>query len=96
MQFVARRNPGKVGAVCTQRYGRGAYSRFTCRRIERYYAPARIFRSIGMPATFGDMGIDSPDIDRLVEMLHLHKGNPIGGYERLSPADTHAIYTSML
>lgn len=54
------------------------------------------YRSIGMPVTLGELGIESPDIDRLVAKLHEHKGNPIGGYVKLTPADTEEIYKLML
>lgn len=53
------------------------------------------FTSIGMPVTLAGLGIDNPDIPRLVEALHLHKGNPVGGYVKLTPADTEAIYRLM-
>ncbi len=96
MQFVARRNPGKVAQFARNVMGVEPTPDLLADALNGITRLREFFRSIGMPATFGDMGIDSPDIDRLVEMLHLHKGNPIGGYERLSPADTHAIYTSML
>lgn len=51
---------------------------------------------IGMPVTFVELGVPAPDIDALVENLHLHKGNPIGSYFPLTPADTKAIYTLAL
>lgn len=51
---------------------------------------------IGMPVTFAELGVPAPDIDALVENLHLHKGNPIGSYFPLTPADTKAIYTLAL
>ena len=49
---------------------------------------------IGMPVTFVELGVPAPDIDALVENLHLHQGNPIGSY--FTPADTKAIYTLAL
>ena len=49
---------------------------------------------IGMPVTFVELGVPAPDIDALVENLHLHQGNPIGSY--FPPADTKAIYTLAL
>lgn len=51
---------------------------------------------IGMPTTLSELGIEHPDIPRLVESLHAHKGNPVGNYFPLRPADTREIYTLML
>ncbi len=53
-------------------------------------------RRIGMPVTFAGLGVPEPDISALVRNLHLHKGNPIGNYFPLAPADTKAIYTLAL
>ncbi len=51
--------------------------------------------SIGMPVTFKELGIDNPDIERLVAKLHEHKGERIGGYVKLSADDTIKIYEMM-
>ena len=56
----------------------------------------QFFRSLGMPYDFGSLGIKEPDIPALVAALHLHKGNPIGAYVPLTPADTEAIYRRLL
>jgi hypothetical protein len=53
------------------------------------------FMSIGMPVTFKELGIDNPDIERLVAKLHEHKGERIGGYVKLSADDTIKIYEMM-
>lgn len=50
------------------------------------------FRSLGMPVTFAELGIDNPDIPLLVKKLHENKGEVIGGYYRLSAPDTESIY----
>ena len=50
------------------------------------------FRSIGMPVTISELGIESPDIDLMVRKLHENKGETFGGYIPLSAADTRRIY----
>lgn len=50
------------------------------------------FRSIGMPVTFGELGIEHPDIPLLVEHLHANKGEEVGFYVRLGRKDTKEIY----
>lgn len=54
------------------------------------------FRSLGLPVTFAQLGIEKPDIATLVRKLHQNKGTEIGGYDRLSAADTEQIYNLAL
>ena len=49
-----------------------------------------------MPLTMKALGVDEPDIDELVSRLHAHKGDELGSYYRLTPADTRQIYELML
>lgn len=49
-----------------------------------------------MPLTFKALGIDTPDIDAMVERLHANKGETIGGYYKLAAPDTREIYSLML
>ncbi len=53
------------------------------------------YRSIGMPVTLGELGIENPDYDLLVRKLHENKGEVFGGYYRLTAADTARIYRMM-
>ncbi|MDE6489414.1 MAG: iron-containing alcohol dehydrogenase, partial [Paramuribaculum sp.] len=50
------------------------------------------FSSIGLPLTFSELGIDRPNIELLVRKLHENKGDLIGGYMALGPAETEQIY----
>ncbi len=54
------------------------------------------YSSIGLPVSFGELGITAPDIDLLVKKLHENKGVEIGGYLRLTQADTYEIYKMMV
>ena len=60
--------------------------------ISRFKA---FLRSIGMPVTLAELGVKNPDIDLLVRSLHAHKGNPVGNFYPLTPADTKEIYELM-
>lgn len=51
--------------------------------------------AIGMPTTFGELGIEHPDIDLLVRNLHEHIGPTVGAYVKLTPQDTKEIYELM-
>lgn len=97
MTFVSRTNPAKVAQMAervmgVKRDGRDdkEVAALGIARLKEFY------RSIGMPLTLSELGVESPDIDYLVKKLHEHKGNPIGGYVKLSPADTEQIYKLML
>lgn len=50
------------------------------------------FSSLGLPTTFAELGIESPDIDLLVAKLHENKGARIGGYYPLTAIETAEIY----
>lgn len=50
---------------------------------------------LGMPLTFSELGIENPDIDLMVTRLHANKGTTIGGYYKLTAADTRCIYEMM-
>lgn len=54
------------------------------------------YGSIGLPVSFGELGIANPDIPLLVKKLHEDKGIEIGGYFRLTQSDTFEIYKMML
>lgn len=97
MTWVIRTNPSKVAQFAERVMGVKPEGRNEREIAEEGIARLKDFyRSIGMPVTLGELGIASPDIDRLVAKLHEHKGNPIGGYVKLTPADTEEIYKLML
>ena len=56
----------------------------------------RFYKSIGLPVNLGELGINNPDIKKLVEKLHQNKGEIIGGYYRLNAVDTEKIYNLMI
>lgn len=52
----------------------------------------RFFSSLGLPITLRELGIDHPDMDRMVENLHRNKGELLGNYVKLTREDTREIY----
>jgi len=94
MRYVAERNVGKVAQFARRVMDVTAADDHTAaiNGIERLRA---FYHSIGMPLSFTELGIEHPDIPRLVEKLHEHKGNPIGNYVKLGPEDTDTIYRLM-
>lgn len=97
MTWVIRTNPSKVAQFAERVMGVKPEGRNEREIAEEGIARLKDFyRSIGMPVTLGELGIESPDIDRLVAKLHEHKGNSIGGYVKLTAVDTEEIYKLML
>lgn len=50
------------------------------------------FRSLGMPVTFSQLGIDNPDIPLLVSKVHKNKGEIFGAYYPVTRDVSKAIY----
>lgn len=54
------------------------------------------FVFMGMPATLGELGIKTGDIDRLIEGLRITRGESFGTFRTLTLDDARAIYESAL
>lgn len=50
------------------------------------------FVSLGLPVNFKQLGIDTPDIDRMVNGLHHNKGELVGNFVKLGRSDSKEIY----
>lgn len=97
MAYVATKNPDKVVQFATRVMKVNGKGRTTDDIIREGVSRLKEFYTgIGMPVTLSQLGIEHPDIDRLVDKLHEHKGNPIGNYVRLTPDDTRLIYEMMV
>jgi hypothetical protein len=89
MTYMAAHNPAKI-----QQYAQRVWGRDTAQ--EGIAALRDFLRSIGMPTTFAELGIDSPDIPTMVSKLHENKGDVIGSYMQLCAEQTAEIYRLML
>ncbi|MBD5164109.1 MAG: iron-containing alcohol dehydrogenase [Bacteroidales bacterium] len=96
MGFMAHHKPSKVAQLGRRVFG--VEARDDRAAAIDTVASIRAFFSavLRMPLTFKALGIDTPDIKEMVERLHTNKGETIGGYYKLTPDDTHEIYTLML
>lgn len=95
LTFMATHAPAKP-AQFARRIFDVSDSDDTMAAIEGIKRLKAFYKSIGLPVTFGQLGIDNPDIDMLVRKLHKNKGAEIGGYYRLTESDTREIYRMML
>ncbi|MCM1077347.1 MAG: iron-containing alcohol dehydrogenase [Bacteroides sp.] len=90
MEYVGERRPSKVA-----QFGRRVFditdpddltaAKSAVRRLREF------FSSIGLPVTLKELGVENPDITRLVKKLHENKGPVIGGYIPLDSEATTAI-----
>ena len=60
--------------------------------VEGVFAYKKFLKSIGLPTSFRELGIENPDIDKLVYKLHEDKGEFIGNYVQLDRRATREIY----
>lgn len=95
MTYMADCQPGKIAQFARRVFGIESHDDHTA-AVEGISALKAFYGSIGLPVTFGELGIANPDIDLLVHKLHENKGEVIGGYRRLTAADTADIYRLML
>ena len=95
MRYVAERNVGKVAQFARRVMDVADTADDHAAAMEGINRLREFYRSIGMPLSFEELGIEQPDIPELVAKLHEHKGNPIGNYVKLGPEDTDAIYRLM-
>lgn len=91
MTFMADRRPEKIAQFSRRVLGIDTVpDRLAALQgVERL---RRFFISLGLPVTFSQLGVPDPDIDLLVAKLHDNKGERIGGYYPLTPAETAEIY----
>lgn len=54
------------------------------------------FKTLGLPLTLADLGIENPDFERFTADFHRDKGTPFGNYYPLYAVDTEAIYRLMV
>lgn len=96
MSYMAHHKPSKVAQLGRRIFGiestddRSAAIE-TVASLKAYFTAM-----LRMPATFKALGIENPDIDTLVRKLHENKGETLGNYYKLTPADTRQIYELML
>lgn len=91
MTYVAAKKPLRVAMMARNVFGvlesddaKAAHEGIS--RLKEF------FRSIGMPLTMKELGVENPDIPLMVKKLHENKGAVFGSYLPLAPADSTAIY----
>ena len=91
MTYMVEKNPLRVAMMARNVFG---VSEPDDRKaaVEGISKLKEFFRGIGMPVTFPELGVDSPDIALMVKKVHQNKGEVFGAYYPLRAADSEAIY----
>lgn len=93
LEFVAKKNPGKVVQYATNVLNIFPINKTTeevCHLAVE--AQKGFYHTLGLPTNIHDLIGKDPDIDTLVESLHGNIGDTLGNYVPLSMADCRAIY----
>lgn len=92
MAFMAEHNPAKIAQF--------AHRVFDIPKSEDLEEMALVgaarlkhfFRYMGLPVGFKELGIEHPDIDRMLVSLRRNKGELLGNYVKLTMTDCREIY----
>ena len=95
MTFMADHNPGKI-AQFARRVMDVDIADDREAALKGVECLKAFYKSIGLPTTIKELGVENPDIDLLVKKLHENKGEIIGGYYRLTAKETEQIYSLAL
>lgn len=89
LEYVSQFNSGKV-----EQFGKRVFGVDSA--PEAISSLRRFYKSIGMPLTMPELGIEHPDIKLMNEKLHRAKGAVIGNYVPLDAIATARIYELMM
>ena len=92
MTFMAGHHPEKVAQLGNRVFSIAETDDKEEMALQTVARLKHFFRYLGLPVSFRELGIEHPDIDRLVESLHRNKGEQVGNYMKLTREDTRAIY----
>lgn len=92
MTFMAEHNPGKIAQFAVRVFGVPESKDLEETALTGVSRLKHFFRYMGLPVNFKELGIEHPDIDRLVENLHRNKGELVGNYVKLTRQHTEEIY----
>lgn len=92
MTWMAEHNVDKIVQYAVRVWGVPEEENKKKVALEGIQRLKEFFVSLGLPVTFKELGIDNPDISRLVDSLHRNKGEYVGNYVKLSRKDSEEIF----
>lgn len=91
MEYVSHRQPARAAQLGRRVFGLAATSDTHADARAAVEALRAFFRSLGLPVSLRELGIDAPDYDTIVRKLHENKGPLVGAYVRLDSNMTREI-----
>lgn len=92
MTWMVEHNVGKIAQYAVRVWGVPESEDKKAVALEGIGKLKAFFSSLGLPVTFKELGVESPDIDRLADSLHRNKGELVGNYVKLTKLDSKEIY----
>ncbi len=94
MTFMATHKPAKIAQYARRVHG-VTDPDDTAAAMEGIKRHRMFLKSIGMPLTLAELGIENPDIDLYVQKFHQDKGEIAGAYYPIDRAASRQIYELM-
>ena len=92
LNWVSNHRPEKVAQFAERVWNVEKRKDLRMMTVEGVFAYKKFLKSIGLPTSFRELGIENPDIDKLVYKLHEDKGEFIGNYVQLDRRATREIH----
>lgn len=92
MAFMAEHNPAKIAQFAHRIFDIPKSEDLEEMALAGTARLKHFFRYMGLPVSFKELGIEHPDIDRMLVSLQRNKGELLGNYVKLTMIDCREIY----
>ena len=92
MAFMAEHNPAKIAQFAHRIFDIPKSEDLEEMALAGTARLKHFFRYMGLPVSFKELGIEHPDIDRMLVSLRRNKGELLGNYVKLTMTDCREIY----
>ena len=92
MAFMAEHNPAKIAQFAHRIFDIPKSEDLEEMALAGTARLKHFFRYMGLPVGFKELGIEHPDIDRMLVSLQRNKGELLGNYVKLTMTDCREIY----
>ena len=92
MTFMAEHNPAKIAQFARRVFDIPKSDDLEEMALAGTARLKHFFRYMGLPVSFKELGIEHPDIDRMIASLQRNKGELLGNYVKLTMTDCKEIY----
>ena len=90
--FMAEHNPAKIAQFAHRIFDIPKSEDLEEMALAGTARLKHFFRYMGLPVSFKELGIEHPDIDRMLVSLQRNKGELLGNYVKLTMTDCREIY----